>query len=115
MRRTLTCTGVKVASRVPSEECVSCDLKQRDSQWQARRLSRQEGIYGRFSTTEWGFIHISILTPLSYEIIGGWFSATRQGPISICFAILLYYCIIPGVGAASMGEVILEQQLDQGR
>ena len=86
-----------------------------DSQWQARGLSRQEGICGRFSTTGWGPIHISILTLLSHEIIGGWFSATGQGPISIHFAILLYYCITSGVRAASMGEVILEQRLDQGR
>ena len=68
-----------------------------------------------FSTTGWGPIHISILIPLSHEIIGGWFSATGQGPISIRIAILLYRCITSGDGAASMGEVILEQRLDQGR
>ena len=33
VRRTFICTGVKVASGVPSEGCVSCDLKQHDSQW----------------------------------------------------------------------------------
>ena len=31
VRRTFTCTGIKVASGVPSEGCISCDLNQHDS------------------------------------------------------------------------------------
>ena len=113
VRRTFTRTGVKVASSVPSEGHVSCDLEQCDSQWQARRLSRQEGICEWFSTTRWGSIDISILTLLSHKSICGWFSATGQGLISIRFAIMLYHCIIPGDGEASMEEIVLEQRLDQ--
>ena len=57
----------------------------------------------------------AVLTLLSHDSICGWFSATGQGPISIRFAIMLYHCIIPGDGAASMGEIVLEQRLDQSR
>ena len=42
-------------------------------------------------------------------------SATGQGPINIRFAIMLCHCIIPGGGAASVGEIVLEQRLDQSR
>ena len=65
--------------------------------------------------TGWGSIDISILTLLSHESICGWFSATGQSSISIRFAIMLYHCIIPGDGAASMREIVLKQRLDQSR
>ena len=68
MRRTFTRTGVKVTSSVLSEEHVSRDLEQCDSQWQARRLCRQKGIWMVFHQG-CGPIDISVLTLLSHESI----------------------------------------------
>ena len=56
--------------------------------------------------------NISILTLLSHEYL--WMvSTTRQGPISMRFAIMLYHCIIPEDEAARIGEIVLEQRLNQ--
>ena len=109
VRRTFTSTGVKVARSVPSKGHVSRDLEQCNCQWQARRLSRQKSIRGWFSTTGWGPIDFRIITLLSHESIWRWFSTTGRGPINIRFTIMLCHCSIPGSGAASMGEIILEQ------
>ena len=48
--------------------------------------------------------------PAMRSSVDGFLPLGRAG-----FAILLYYCITSEVRAASMGEVILEQRLDQGR